>query len=84
MTYSQVAKSVGLGSARVVGNILHKNPDISNCPCFRVVDRHGRIADRYAFGGSKGQKELLQEDGVEITDGKVDLNKYFIREIRNN
>ena len=55
---------------------LHKNPDPENIPCFRVVNAKGELAGAFAFGGEGNQAKLLEEDGVVVTDGKVDLDVY--------
>ena len=64
--------------ARAVGNALHKNPAPEHIPCFRVVNSKGELAGAFAFGGESMQAELLEADGVEVIDGKVDLKKYGI------
>ena len=65
--------------ARAVGNALHKNPDPEHIPCFRVVNAKGELAGAFAFGGEQVLAQLLEEDGVEVVDGKVDLDKYGIQ-----
>lgn len=76
-TYSQIAKEAGnVKMARAVGNALHKNPDPENIPCFRVVNSKGELAAEFAFGGAAAQAKLLESEGIEVKDGKVDLNKY--------
>ena len=43
-TYGQVATYAGNPRlARVVGYALHVNPDPDNIPCYRVVNREGRV-----------------------------------------
>ena len=64
--------------ARAVGNALHKNPDPEHIPCFRVVNAKGELAGAFAFGGESVQAQLLEADGIEVIDGKVDLKKYGI------
>lgn len=77
-TYGQIAEMAGNPKmSRAVGNALHKNPDPLHIPCFRVVNSKGELAG--AFGGGKAQAELLREDGVEVVDGKVDLEKYGMK-----
>lgn len=78
-TYGQVAEMAGdKKMARAVGNALHKNPDPEHIPCFRVVNAKGELAGAFAFGGESVQAKRLEEDGVEVIDGKVDLSKYGI------
>ena len=76
-TYADVAEAAGdRRMARAVGNALHKNPDPSTIPCHRVVNDRGELAGEYAFGGAWRQAELLREEGVEVEDGRVSLEKY--------
>lgn len=78
-TYGQVAAMAGNKKmSRAVGNALHKNPDPEHIPCFRVVNSKGELAGAFAFGGEGRQAKLLEEDGVKVVDGKVDLSKYGI------
>ena len=82
-TYAQVAEMAGNKKmSRAVGNALHKNPDSEHIPCFRVVNSKGELAPAFAFGGEDEQRKRLEEDGVEVKDGKVDLKKYGI-EVKN-
>ena len=76
-TYSQVAEAAGdRKMARAVGNALHKNPDPEHIPCFRVVNARGELSGEFAFGGAGAQAKLLEEEGVEVTEGRVDLQKF--------
>lgn len=78
-TYADVAEMAGdRKMARAVGNALHKNPDPSTIPCHRVVNSKGELAGEYAFGGAWKQAQILECEGVEITEGKVNLKKYRI------
>ena len=78
-TYAKVAEMAGNKKmARAVGNALHKNPDPDNIPCFRVVNSKGELAGEFAFGGPGAQAKLLEAEGVEVTDGRVDLERYGI------
>jgi O-6-methylguanine DNA methyltransferase len=76
-TYADVAEMAGdRKMARAVGNALHKNPDPGTIPCHRVVNSKGELAGEYAFGGAWKQAEILDSEGVEVVDGRVDLEKY--------
>ena len=78
-TYGRIAEMAGEPKmARAVGNALHKNPDPENIPCFRVVNSKGELSGAFAFGGENEQAKRLMEDGVEVAEGKVDLEKYGI------
>jgi O-6-methylguanine DNA methyltransferase len=79
-TYADVAEMAGdRKMARAVGNALHKNPDPSTIPCHRVVNSKGELAGEYAFGGAWKQAQILESEGVEIANGKVNLEKYRIK-----
>lgn len=84
-TYGQIAALVGRPrAARLVGNALHANPTPIAIPCHRVVNRYGRLAPAFAFGGDEVQKSLLESEGVTAEkradgDGEnyyVDLSVY--------
>lgn len=77
VTYGQVAAAVGAPRcARQVGWALHVNPEPGVIPCHRVVNREGRLAPAFAFGGPEVQTSLLEAEGVQVEGGYVDLNKY--------
>ena len=80
-SYGQIARLCGSPrSSRAVGYALHVNPLPGVVPCHRVVNREGRLAPAFAFGGAEVQKELLEREGVEAVqkDGLyyVDMEKY--------
>ena len=76
-TYGQVAALAGNRRwARVVGYALHANPDPEHIPCHRVVNRMGEVSRAFAFGGENRQIQLLEVEGVEFVDGKVDLERF--------
>ena len=76
-TYGQVAGLAGNNRwARVVGYALHVNPDPEGIPCYRVVNKEGRLSDAFAFGGVNRQKLLLEAEGVRVVDNHVDMERY--------
>lgn len=77
-TYGQIALLAGNPRApRAVGWALHVNPRPGVVPCHRVVNREGRLAPAFAFGGEGAQRSLLESEGV-YTDanGMVNLQTY--------
>ncbi|MCQ2494416.1 MAG: methylated-DNA--[protein]-cysteine S-methyltransferase [Lachnospiraceae bacterium] len=81
-TYGQVAEMAGdKKMARAVGNALHKNPDPDGIPCYRVVNSKGELAGEFAFGGAGAQARILEADGIEVVDGRVDLKKYGMKQL---
>ena len=80
-TYAQIAEMAGdRKMARAVGNALHKNPEPEAIPCFRVVNAKGELAGEFAFGGAGAQARLLEAEGIEVADGKVDLKRYQMKD----
>lgn len=69
MTYGQVALRLrsGPSAARTVGWALHANRD-PKVPCHRVVNKDGRLAPGYAFGGPNEQRSRLLAEGVGFID----------------
>ncbi len=75
-TYGAIANALGTQDARRIGHALHANPDGSNTPCHRVVNKDGRLAPGYAFGGPNEQLRRLQLEGVPFDgQGNVDLKR---------
>lgn len=76
-TYGQVAALAGNKRwARVVGYALHANPDPEHIPCHRVVNCQGEVSKAFAFGGENRQITLLENEGIEFENKRVDLEKY--------
>ena len=65
--------------SRAVGNALHKNPEPDKIPCYKVVNSKGELASEFVFGGRDVQAKLLEADGIEVVNNKVDLNKYGMK-----
>ena len=81
VTYKQVAEHLGnKGLARVVGNVLHKNPDGDKYPCYKVLNAKGELAECFVFGGKSIQKKRLENDGIKVINNMVDLKLYQWKE----
>ena len=77
VTYGQIARAIGAPRmARQVGYALHANPKPGIIPCHRVVNKEGKLAGAFAFGGLQAQQKLLEEEGVEVVNGAVDLSEF--------
>ena len=78
-TYGQIAMLAGNPRwARAVGYALHANPEPGVIPCHRVLNRFGRVAPAFAFGGEERQAEMLRAEGGEVSgNGFVDLDRYL-------
>ncbi len=74
MTYGQIAALCGKPrAARIVGGIAHfGDPDL---PWQRVVNRNGGLASGYP-GGRSGHKQVLEGEGVYVSDSyQVDIKE---------
>lgn len=74
VTYGQIAKLCGT-SPRAVGKILNSNERLVEIPCHRVVMSDGRVGGYR--GGVEEKVRLLESEGVEVKDGKVDLERFL-------
>lgn len=78
-SYGFVARLAGHPRAsRQVGWALHCNPEPGVIPCHRVVKKDGSLSESFAFGGINIQEKLLTEEGVKITDQKVDMLNFSL------
>ena len=55
VTYGELARRIGCGSAQAVGQALRRNPFAPEIPCHRVVAADGSLC---GFGGSRSAKAL--------------------------
>ncbi len=77
VTYQQIAEYLGNKNlSRVVGNILHTNPDPLKYPCYKVVNKKGCLSHQFGDGGIEVQKKRLEKDGIEVINNQVNLKKY--------
>lgn len=75
-TYKEMARAMGTHAWRAVGTAMAKNDNLITIPCHRVVRSDGVIGD-YALGTDK-KVELLNSEGVDISNGKVNkLDNFF-------
>lgn len=80
-TYGQVARLAGNPHwSQVVGYALHVNPNPSEIPCYRVVNRFGELAPAFAFGGENAQRALLESEGVQFDSfGRVLMEEFCMK-----
>lgn len=74
MTYGQIAALCGRPrAARIVGGIAHfGNPEL---PWQRVVNKSGGLAAGYP-GGRRGHRQVLEAEGVAVSDDyRVDVKR---------
>ena len=76
-TYGQIALMAGNPRwSQIVGYALHSNPEPGVIPCHRVVNKEGKLAKAFAFGGENVQRDMLEKEGVIFLDkDTVDLEK---------
>jgi len=80
-TYREIGNALGGKGQiyRAVGVALNKNPFAPKVPCHRVVNGNGFVG---GFArGTERKIELLSKEGIEIIDGKIDLEKFLFRYI---
>ena len=77
-TYKEMAKALNSKAWRAVGSAMAKNKNLITTPCHRVVRSDGSIG-QYALGTDK-KHELLTEEGIVISNGKVkDLSTFMYK-----
>lgn len=70
-TYKILGEKLNL-NPRVIGKILHANPNPTRYPCHRIVKSDATLASGFAFGGKTAQKKLLENEGVVFEpNGKI-------------
>ncbi|MBW4933753.1 MGMT family protein [Marinobacter sp. F4206] len=76
-SYGQVADMAGLGrQARYIGRALGKLPAGHSVPWYRVLRTNGQIAFPEGSSTFLMQKELLEQEGVEVISGRVSMRRF--------
>jgi methylated-DNA-protein-cysteine methyltransferase-like protein len=77
-TYGQIAKQAGLPRrvARMVGRAVGAAPVEMNIPWHRIVNAQGRIAIPQGTARYDLQQELLQQEGIAVKDGQLNIDQY--------
>ncbi|MBO9481620.1 MGMT family protein [Salinisphaera sp. G21_0] len=77
VTYGQLADMAGApGYARVVGNILKQLPAGTDLPWHRVINGKGQISFPDGSSRYSQQKQRLEQEGVTISSGKINLKAH--------
>ena len=74
-TYGDIVNALGYPeAARLIGNILKKNPNPIHVPCHRIVKSNGKLGG-YMYVMSM-KKELLKKEGIKFQDDDnlIDFN----------
>lgn len=69
-TYGEISRSLSLRkkiTPRMVGYALHQNKD-PKVPCHRVVNKAGKVASAFGFGGPMEQKRRLEAEGINFVN----------------
>ncbi|MBI4162654.1 MAG: MGMT family protein [Candidatus Aenigmarchaeota archaeon] len=78
-TYGELARAAKT-SSRAVGSIMRSNKHPEEYPCYKVIASDGSLGGYCgAVSGASLKKkiQLLKKDGIELKNGKIDLNKYL-------
>lgn len=72
-TYGAIADYLGSkGSSRMVGWAMnHSHRADPSLPAHRVVNRQGVLTGKHHFGSPTMMQQLLENEGVRITDDRV-------------
>lgn len=76
-TYRDIAHALHSKAYRAVGNAMNKNPYAPQVPCHRVINNNGNIGG--FASGQKNKIKMLEAEGIEIKDNKIDLKKYLYK-----
>jgi methylated-DNA-[protein]-cysteine S-methyltransferase len=74
-TYSEIARALNSRACRAAGQALKRNTNPIVVPCHRVVRSDGSLGG-YSQGIRK-KAELLKKEGIEISNGRIYLKKFF-------
>jgi methylated-DNA-protein-cysteine methyltransferase related protein len=76
LTYGALAKALRLrGGARSAGRAMGATPKGQGIPWHRVLGANGKILIREPY--SSLQKKLLESEGVEVLESRVNLKKHL-------
>jgi methylated-DNA-[protein]-cysteine S-methyltransferase len=84
-TYGDLAKELSKrnpnwspSASRAVGTTMRNNPCGPQIPCHRVIKSDGAVGN--FRGGARGAVEekigMLRDEGITVSNGKIDLSKY--------
>lgn len=78
-TYGAIAKAIGLpNGARLVGRAMGHYDGPGPWPAHRVLGAGGRLTGRFGFSPEGRMQELLEQEGLEVSNHKVRRDKdYF-------
>lgn len=78
ISYGELARRIGCGSARAVGQALRVNPFAPEVPCHRVVSADGSLTGFYGQQDETAlmkKRRLLESEGVTFDSfGRVNMS----------
>ncbi len=77
-TYRELAKAARTGP-RAVGAIMRSNRQPGFYPCYKVISSTGHVGEYSGPGGVQEKIRMLRADGVEVKNGRVDLERFLHR-----
>jgi O-6-methylguanine DNA methyltransferase len=79
VSYGEIARALGIEKGgRAVGNAMVSSPGVKKgVNCHRVVRSNGEIGGYCGKMDNSEKVRLLEKEGVEVRNGKIDLNKYL-------
>jgi O-6-methylguanine DNA methyltransferase len=77
-TYQELARAAGTGP-RAVGSVMRSNRQPGFYPCYKVINSTGHVGEYSGPGGVQEKIRRLRADGVEVVNGRVDLERFMFR-----
>ena len=78
-TYRDLAHAVNTRAYRAVGQALKNNSHPIEVPCHRVIKSTGEVGGYAGYSTSDKKARLLKKEGVTITNGRIDLDRFGYR-----
>jgi len=79
-TYKRLGELMSIRAYRAIGQVLARNPYVHEVPCHRVVRSDGGVGGFFGkkdLAASNEKARLLAEEGIEIEEGRVNLEEYM-------
>lgn len=71
-SYGAIAKAIGSPqSSRMVGYAMNASHSVENVPAHRVVNRNGVLTGKHHFDGTNLMQQLLEAEGIKISNNKI-------------
>ena len=64
-------------SRKIIDIVFKTIAKLSDEEIESIINKEGKLASAFAFGGENAQAMLLENEGIEVKDGFVDLSKYL-------